>query len=36
MSPGFDYTDYETDVREELIAQYPDVSEMIRQYTRIL
>ena len=36
MSPGFDYADYETGVRDELIAQYPDVSEMIRKYTRIL
>jgi predicted cupin superfamily sugar epimerase len=34
MSPGFDYADYETGVREELIAHHPDVAEMIRQYTR--
>jgi predicted cupin superfamily sugar epimerase len=34
MSPGFDYADYETGVREELISQYPDVAEMIREYTR--
>jgi len=34
MSPGFDYADYETGVREELIAHYPDVAEMIREYTR--
>lgn len=34
MSPGFDYADYETGVREELIAHYPDVADMIRQYTR--
>jgi uncharacterized protein len=34
MSPGFDYADYVTGVREELIAQYPDVAEMIRRYSR--
>jgi len=34
MSPGFDYADYETGVRSELIAQYPDMAEAIRQYTR--
>ena len=34
MSPGFDYADYATGVREELMAQYPDVAEMIRAYTR--
>ena len=34
MSPGFDYADYETGVREELIAQYPDVAQAIRQYTK--
>jgi hypothetical protein len=34
MSPGFDYADYETGVRDELIAQYPDAAEMIREYTR--
>lgn len=34
MSPGFDYADYETGVREELVAQYPETAEMIRQYTR--
>jgi uncharacterized protein len=33
MSPGFDYADYESGARDELIAQYPDVAEMIRQYT---
>lgn len=36
MSPGFDYADYSTGVREELMAQYPDVTEMIREYTRSL
>jgi uncharacterized protein len=34
MSPGFDYADYETGERDELIAQYPGVAEMIREYTR--
>jgi len=34
MSPGFDYADYGTGVRDELIAEYPDVAEMIREYTR--
>lgn len=34
MSPGFDYADYETGVRDELIAQYPDMAGMIRRYTR--
>jgi uncharacterized protein len=34
MSPGFDYADYETGVREELVAQYPEMAEKIREYTR--
>jgi predicted cupin superfamily sugar epimerase len=34
MSPGFDYADYQTGVRGELIAQYPTVAEMIREYTK--
>jgi predicted cupin superfamily sugar epimerase len=34
MSPGFDYADYEKGMRDELIAQYPDAAEMIREYTR--
>jgi predicted cupin superfamily sugar epimerase len=34
MSPGFDYADYVTGVRDELIAQYPGVAEMIREYMR--
>jgi uncharacterized protein len=34
MSPGFDYADFETGMQDELIAQYPDVAEMIRRYTR--
>ena len=34
MSPGFDYADYENGDREQLMAQYPSMAEMIRQYTR--
>jgi len=34
MSPGFDYADFELGNREQLMAQYPGVAEMIRQYTR--
>ena len=34
MSPGFDYADYETGARDELIAQYSSAGEMIQQYTR--
>jgi predicted cupin superfamily sugar epimerase len=34
MSPGFDYADHKTGVREELIAQYPTAAELIRQYTK--
>ena len=34
MSPGFDYADYETGEREELVAQYPEVAEEIWDYTR--
>jgi hypothetical protein len=34
MSPGFDYADFETGVRQELIAQYSDAADAIRQYTR--
>ena len=34
MSPGFDYADFHIGDREELMAQYPRVAEMIRQYTR--
>src|SRR5271165_4067735 len=34
MSPGFDYADYETGVRDELIAQYPDMEDALRRYTR--
>ena len=34
MSPGFNYADYETGDREQLIAQYPGAAELIREYTR--
>jgi len=34
MSPGFDYADYETGNRNELIGQYPDMAEAILEYTR--
>ncbi len=33
MSPGFDYADYQTGGRDELMAQYPTMAELIRQYT---
>jgi len=35
MSPGFDYADYETGRREELIAQYPESAQAIREYTKV-
>ena len=34
MSPGFDYADYETGMRDELMAQYAAAAELIRQYTK--
>jgi uncharacterized protein len=34
MSPGFDYADYEVGNRNELIGQYPDMADAIREYTR--
>lgn len=33
MSPGFDYADYETADREQLIAQYPGAASRITEYT---
>lgn len=33
-SPGFDYADYESADREQLIAQYPTAAQGIREYTR--
>ena len=34
MSPGFEYADYETGGRDELVAQYPNAAELIKEYTR--
>jgi predicted cupin superfamily sugar epimerase len=34
MAPGFDYRDYETGHRDQLIAQYPKQTEMIRRLTK--
>lgn len=34
VSPGFDYEDYETGRREELIAQYPEFKDRILNLTR--
>lgn len=34
MSPGFSQSDYEAGVREQLIAQYPEAADLIRDYTR--
>jgi predicted cupin superfamily sugar epimerase len=34
MAPGFDYADYEQGGRSDLMAQYPDHSDMIRELTR--
>jgi predicted cupin superfamily sugar epimerase len=34
VSPGFDYADYETGMRAELIRQYPDAVAMIQALTR--
>jgi uncharacterized protein len=34
MSPGFDYADYETGDREQLMTQYPGVAAAIKNYTR--
>jgi predicted cupin superfamily sugar epimerase len=33
MAPGFDYADYESGDREQLIAQYPDFRELITLLT---
>ena len=35
MSPGFDYADFQIGDREQLIAQYPDAAEMIRDEVAI-
>jgi uncharacterized protein len=34
MSPGFDYADYETSDRAQLIAQYPGAADKIKAYTK--
>lgn len=34
MAPGFEYEDYETGERRELIAHYPPYSELITSLTR--
>jgi predicted cupin superfamily sugar epimerase len=34
MAPGFDYADYESGVREELVAKYPSHAELITRLTR--
>jgi len=34
MAPGFDYADYESGVREELLAGYPSHAGMISRLTR--
>jgi predicted cupin superfamily sugar epimerase len=33
MSPGFEYEDYETGKRDELIARYPAFADLIRART---
>jgi predicted cupin superfamily sugar epimerase len=35
VSPGFDYADYEQGKRSNLIAQFPDHAERIRELTRV-
>jgi predicted cupin superfamily sugar epimerase len=35
VSPGFDYSDYETGVRDELIRMYPAFNKMIMKLTRV-
>jgi uncharacterized protein len=34
MAPGFDYADYQTGARDQLIAQYPGQRERIKALTR--
>ncbi len=34
VSPGFEYTDYTTGVRDELTQQYPEYAEVIAELTR--
>jgi predicted cupin superfamily sugar epimerase len=35
MAPGFDYADYEQGRRADLIAQFPEHAELIRELTRV-
>jgi hypothetical protein len=34
VAPGFEYSDYGSGSREELVAQYPQFADLIRQLTR--
>jgi uncharacterized protein len=34
VSPGFDYEDYETGLRAELLREFPEASELIKTLTR--
>jgi predicted cupin superfamily sugar epimerase len=34
MAPGFEYEDYETGQRQDLITGYPELSQLIRSLTR--
>jgi predicted cupin superfamily sugar epimerase len=34
MAPGFEYEDYDTGQRQDLIARYPEFSNLIRSLTR--
>ena len=33
VAPGFDYADYESGLRDELLAQYPQFADLIRRLT---
>jgi len=35
VSPGFDYADYETGKRADLLREYPDSAELIEALTRV-
>jgi len=35
VSPGFDFADFEMGSREELLKQFPELTEIIRRVTRI-
>jgi len=34
MAPGFEYEDYETGQRQDLIVRYPEFSKLITSLTR--